>query len=50
MSFTWSIPASVRSTEIPKKLKPLGAGFVPATKLFDQPRSFRADNKLPGPS
>lgn len=44
------IPSSVKSTDIPKKLKPLEAGLVPATRLFDQPRAFNADRMLPGPS
>lgn len=44
------MPSSVRSTDIPKNPKPLGAGRFPATKLFDQPLAFKADNMLPGPS
>lgn len=50
MSSTCFIPSSVKSTETPKKPKPLGAGRPPAIKLFDQPRAFRADKILPGPS
>lgn len=50
ISFTWSMPSSVKSTEMPKKPKPLGEDLLPATKLFDHPRSLSADNKLPGPS
>lgn len=43
-------PSSVKSTDIPKNPKPLEAGRLPAIKLFDQPRAFRADRILPGPS
>lgn len=44
------MPSSVKSTDIPKNPKPLGAGRFPATKLLHQPLSLRAVSKLPGPS